>query len=224
MPVLNTHFQPIDLEHWDRRQYFFYFTTMLPTGYSLTIEVDITKTYQTIKEQGKQFFPAYLYVASKLIAEQKEFRVASVDGQLGYYEVLHPSYAVFHKDDNSMSNLWTPYCESFSDFYHSYLQDQRHYADHHGILAKPEPPPQNSCMIGMLPWISFTHYSPIPYASTDYYFPVLQAGKYFERDGKKIMPLSIMVHHAVADGYHVALFLEKFQTAMSNPHLWMHES
>jgi chloramphenicol O-acetyltransferase type A len=36
-----------------------------------------------------------------------------------------------------------------------------------------------------------------------------------------MMPLSIMVYHSVADGYHVSLFLEKFQNAMSTPHLWM---
>jgi len=76
-------------------------------------------------------------------------------------------------------------------------------------------------MIGMLPWITFTHYSPIPFATIKNYFPVLQAGKFLDKEGKKMMPLSIMVYHAVADGYHVSLFLEKFQNAMSTPHLWM---
>lgn len=72
----------------------------------------------------------------------------------------------------------------------------------------------------MLPWIQFTNYSPIPYAPMNY-FPVLQAGKYYDKDGKKMMPLSITVHHAVANGYHVGLFLEKFQNAMKNPAQWM---
>jgi chloramphenicol O-acetyltransferase type A len=46
---------------------------------------------------------------------------------------------------------------------------------------------------------------------------VLQAGRFFDRDGKKMMPFSITVHYAVADGYHVGLFLEKFQAAMCHP-------
>lgn len=221
MRELNTHFQPIYFETWERKQYFYYFTNMLPTGYSITIEIDITKAYQKIKEQGKKFFPSYLFLASKLIAEQKEFRVASIDGQLGYCDVLHPSYAVFHKDDKSMSNLWTPYCDNFSDFYQNYIEDQKRYAGNHGMLAKPQMPPKNTFMIGMLPWINFTHYSPIPFATIENYFPVLQAGKFHDKEGKKMMPLSIMVHHAVADGYQVSLFLEKFQTSMSTPHLWM---
>ncbi|WP_228105315.1 CatA-like O-acetyltransferase [Terrisporobacter mayombei] len=31
------------------------------------------------------------------------------------------------------------------------------------------------------------------------------------------MPLSITVHHAIADGYHVGLFLEKFQEYFNFP-------
>jgi chloramphenicol O-acetyltransferase len=82
MEELNSNFLPMDFENWDRKLYFYYFTKMLPTGYSITLEIDITRAYQKIKEQGKKFFPAYLFLASKLIAEQKEFRVASVEGQL----------------------------------------------------------------------------------------------------------------------------------------------
>ena len=36
-------------------------------------------------------------------------------------------------------------------------------------------------------------------------------GKYFERDGKRLLPFNIQVHHAVCDGYHVGLFVDKLQ-------------
>ncbi|WP_242966899.1 CatA-like O-acetyltransferase [Desulfosporosinus sp. FKA] len=35
------------------------------------------------------------------------------------------------------------------------------------------------------------------------------------------MPLSITVHHAVADGYHVGFFLKKFQENMNYPEEWI---
>lgn len=218
---LNTAFHPINYDSWDRKQYFYYFTKMLPTGYSISIEVDITNTYNLMKKQRKKFFPSYLYVASKLIAEQKEFRISSINGQLGYYEVLHPSYACFHKDDKSISNMWTEYVPDFAMFYNNYLDDQMQYADNHGIVAKPEMPPLNNCMIDMLPWIDFKSYTPIPFADSNSYFPVIQAGKFFENEGKKMMPLSITVHHAVADGYHVSEFLEKFKMHMAYPENWI---
>ncbi|AWW27519.1 MULTISPECIES: CatA-like O-acetyltransferase [unclassified Acetobacterium] len=67
---MNTQLHPIDFENWDRRQYFYYFTEMLPTGFNLNIEIDITKAHQKIKAAGKKFFPAYLYLTAKLITEQ----------------------------------------------------------------------------------------------------------------------------------------------------------
>lgn len=218
---INTEFYPLDFDNWDRKRYFYYFTKMLPTGYSLSVEVDITKTYDLLKKTRKKFFPTYLYLASRLITEQQEFRIAQIDSQLGYYDVLHPSYACFHEDDKTISNMWTEYHADYEQFYYNYLNDQKQYANNHGILAKPDMPPANNFMIGMLPWTQFTSYAPIPYKNADYYFPVLQAGKFFERDDKKMMPLSISVHHAVADGYHVGLFLEKFQKGMSHPEEWI---
>ncbi|UYO62600.1 chloramphenicol acetyltransferase [Acetobacterium wieringae] len=218
---MNTQLHLIDFETWDRRPYFYYFTEMLPTGFSMSVEIDMTEAYHLIKKAGKKFFPAYLYLTAKLITEQPEFRVAKTADQLGYYEVLHPSYACFHEDDKTMSNMWTEYDPDFEVFYHNYMEDQKRYSGNHGILAKPELPPPNSFMVGMVPWTQFTSYSPVPYAKADYYFPILQAGRFFQKEGRKMMPFSITVHHAVADGYHVGLFLEKFQDAMNHPEQWI---
>ena len=218
--VMNHEFHPIDRDTWDRTPYFYYFTKMLPTGYSLTVEVDITNTYNEVKKAGKKFFPAYLYMTSWLIAKQQEFRIAERNGQLGHYEVLHPSYACFHEDDKTMSCMWTEYATDFETFYNNYMEDQKQYAGNHGILAKTGIP-ENSYMVGMLPWTQFTSYSPVPYGGGNYYFPVLQAGKFFTKADKKMMPFSISVHHAVADGYHVGLFLQRFQEGMLHPEVWM---
>lgn len=218
---INSNFSLIDFNNWDRRQYFYYFTKIIPTGYSISVDIDITNTYNLVKRINKKFFPTYLYLASRLISEQQEFRISQIDDQLGYYEVLHPSYACFHEDDKTMSNIWTEYDPDYEQFYENYLNDQKQYASNHGILAKPDMPPKNSYMIGMLTWIQFTSYSPTPYANTDYYFPIIQAGKFFERNNRKRMPISISIHHAVADGYHVGLFLEKFQEGMNYPEKWI---
>lgn len=219
--VMDTKFHLIDYNNWERRQYFYYFTKMLPTGYSISVDIDITNTYNIVKSTGRKFFPTYLYLASKLIAKQQEFRIAKSDEQLGYYDVLHPSYACFHEDDKTISSMWTQYDEDYDKFYMNYQKDQEQFANNHGVLAKPDMPPANNYMIGMLPWTQFTSYTPTPYTNSEYYFPVLEAGKFFEKENRKMMPFSISIHHAVADGYHVGLFLERFQYGMEHPKEWM---
>lgn len=53
--------------------------------------------------------------------------------------------------------------------------------------------------------------------------PIFTLGKYFERDGKRFLPLSIQVHHAVCDGYHIGLFVEKLQNKIAefDLNLWI---
>ena len=46
--------------------------------------------------------------------------------------------------------------------------------------------------------------------------PIFTMGKYFERDGRRMLPLSIQVHHAVCDGYHVGVFVDKLQDKINS--------
>ena len=41
-------FTPIDFNTWPRREMFYYFSKMAPTGYSLTVSMDVTK----LRKQG----------------------------------------------------------------------------------------------------------------------------------------------------------------------------
>ena len=221
MQELNTTFHPINFETWERRQYFYYFTKMLPTGYSLTVEIDITETRKAAKERGIPFMAAYLYVVSRQLSAQPEMRISTLDNQLGTFDVLHPSYAVFHDNDKTISNMWTEYSPSFISFLAQYLNDRTLYTENHGPSAKPIAPPPNLCMVGMLPWVSFTHYSPVPYQQSDCYFPVIEAGKFFEQNGRTLMPLSVMAQHAVADGYHTSILFNGIQAAFLSPQEWI---
>ena len=45
-------FSPLDLRTWKRGQMFYYFAKMAPTGYSLTVDVDITRMLAVCREAG----------------------------------------------------------------------------------------------------------------------------------------------------------------------------
>ena len=56
-----------------------------------------------LKKAELKFFPAYLWLVTKVLNEQQEFRIADQDGQIGYYDSLTPLYATFHVDDKTFS-------------------------------------------------------------------------------------------------------------------------
>lgn len=210
-------FTPIDLQTWSRGSVFYYFSHMAPTGYSITVDMDVTKMRADLKKAGLKFFPAYLWLVTKVLNEQQEFRIADQDGQIGYYDSLTPLYATFHEDDKTFSLMWTEYDDDFGTFYQSYLDNKAKYGDHHGILAQyGQIPPANAYTVSCIPWVSFQHFAVHTYESKAYYFPSVEAGKFCEKNGSIMMPLSVTCHHAATDGYHVNRFLETLQSEMKS--------
>lgn len=210
-------FTELNLREWERAEVFYYFSKMAPTGYSLTVNVDITYMKAVLNRAGLKFFPAYLWLVTTCLNMQKEFEIAEKGGKLGFYNYLTPLYPVFHDETKTFSLMWTKYSKSFKEFYASYLENARLYGNNHGILAQRGlVPPENAYTVSCLPWVSFEHFSVHSYENKPYYFPSVEAGKFFKSGEKLLMPLSITCHHAAADGRHVKRFLENFGRLATN--------
>ena len=52
-------FTPVDLDSWERRSHYEYYTKLLKCGYSVTVSLDITKLYRQVKEKGLRFYPVF---------------------------------------------------------------------------------------------------------------------------------------------------------------------
>lgn len=90
----------------------------------------------------------------------------------------------------------------------------------HGLLAKPNPPP-NCYVVSCIPWISFSSFAVHNYGEFNYYLPSVEAGKYYKKHDKTLLPLSITIHHASADGYHIHMFLKNLEQLCSRPEQWL---
>ncbi len=208
---MDLNFTPIDMAVWPRRELFYYFSKMAPTGYSITVEADVTGLRKALKARGLKFFPAYLWMTTKCLNRQPEFRLALRDGVLGVYETLTPLYAAFHPDDETFSLMWTEYDEDFFTFHRAYCENQARYGEKHGILSRPVPPPENAYTVSCIPWVSFRHFAVHSYEDKPYYFPSVEAGKLELRGGRELLPLSLTCHHAATDGIHVYRFLQQLE-------------
>lgn len=206
-------FTPIDMNNWARAGMFHYFANMAPTGYSVTVEIDVTHLRRTLKENDLKFFPTYLWLCTRNLNKQIEFKTAYKDNQLGYFDTLTPLYPCFHDDTKTVSLMWTEYSDSFAEFYERYIKNHTEYGSNHGALAQPNVvPPENSYTVSCIPWLPFTHFAVHSFENKPYFFPSLEAGKITEKGGRLIMPLSLTCHHAATDGYHVSEFVKALQT------------
>ena len=209
-------FTSIDLATWSRQQYFYYFTKMAPMSFTISAKIDITNTYDDLHAQGLGFFPGYLYLTSKVLTMMPEFRIGrNVEGQLGYFDQLNPSYTVMH-EDHTITSCWSEYTPDFKMFVQCVQTDSLAALQVNGPVGKPDQP-ANSFEAGMLPWVHFDSYTPIPVNGLPSFAPVLQAGQWQVVDGRRLMPLSITANHAVADGYHVSELFSRLQHNFAEP-------
>ncbi|MBO5666392.1 MAG: chloramphenicol acetyltransferase CAT, partial [Firmicutes bacterium] len=105
-------FHLIDMETWPRRDHYEYYKNLVKTSYNLTAYVDISKLLFHCNETKQRFYPTFVYAVTKSVNQVKELRMAlDKDGNLGWYDCLNPSYTIFHKDDETFSDVWSPWEE-----------------------------------------------------------------------------------------------------------------
>ena len=209
-------FTPIDLSTWPRREHFHYYRNQLPCGYSVTVQLDVTRFRAMLERKGLKFYPSFIWCVSHTILSHPAFRMGvDSEGQPGTYDRMHPNYTVFHEDDHTFSDLWTEHNESFPVFYQAFLSDVATYGTRHGMKARAGQPANFYC-ISCVPWLSFTGYASTVPGGQPNLFPVITYGKAAEHQGTWTMPFAVNISHAAADGWHTAQFLNDLQALLDS--------
>lgn len=197
-------FSPIDLATWDRSPYYRHYTQEVPCTYTVNVRMDISAL------RGERLYPAMLWLLTSTINEMPQFRTALEDEQVGVYDQMHPSYTVFNPERETFSVLWTEFQPQYQAFLQAYLQDIAQYTGAKEMCPKAGRP-GNTFDVSMIPWLPFTGFELHLPQGNDYLLPIFTLGKYTEEGDRRWLPVSIRVHHAVCDGYHVSKFVERLQ-------------
>lgn len=203
----------IDMENWERKSHYEYYSKALPCGYSLTAMIDVTKLLQHAEKRGQRFYPVFLYCISATVNGTREFRMGmDAEGRPGYWDMVHPVHTIFHEDDKTFSDIWSYYDPDFYIFSETLAADSEKYKDKKGIKTKQAQPPNFFC-ISCTPWLHYSGYATYASESRPNLFPIITFGKYTEEQGRKRLPLTVTISHAAADGYHASKFFSDLQKA-----------
>ncbi len=218
---LKMNFTKIDLETWGRKENYNWFTKKNRRTISMTLNVDATNIIKKIKRFKLRHYPTFVYMISKVLNSNDEFKTSYDEyGNLGIYDVIHPRYPIFHENDKRLSILWTEYSDNFEIFYDRFTNDINIYGENRSMAARGQFPP-NCFDVSSLPWSSFTSFDCSPVGDAVWLVPFVMVGKFFEFGEKLLLPVSISVHHATCDGYHVSMFFKKLEELCDKPDKWM---
>ena len=200
-------FTPIDINNWNRKEYFEHYHKNIPCTYSITVKLDITK----IKSKNKNLYSTLLFCLTKIINRHQEFRTCfNSEGTLGFFDEMVPSYTVFNPETETFTSLWTRETKDYDTFYQAYKKDVATFGKNQGLIGKPNMP-ENVFNVSMIPWASFGAFNLNLQKGYDYLLPIFTFGKYYKDNDKYWLPLSIQVHHAVCDGFHTCRLINELQ-------------
>lgn len=156
-----------------------------------------------------------------IVNQYAEFRMdMNPCGELGYWDEVNPSYTIFNKDNETFSSIWTNYDRIFSRFYDNCIKDINKYSQSTSLQPKPNEP-SNSFTISSLPWLNFSGFNINVFNEGRYLLPNFTLGRFIETEDSVLMPLTIQVHHAVCDGFHVGKFVQSLQDLSINHKQWL---
>ena len=204
--------EELDIDQWNRKDHFNFFSRFEEPFFGVTVHVDCTNAYRYAKENGISFFLVYLFHSLHAANAIEPFRYRIEDGKVFIHDEVHAS-PVINRPDGTIGFAYINYSKDFQ----TYLSDAKIEIDNvrqsKGLI--PAIAGENVIHYSSLPWLSFTSVSHARAFSFKDSIPKITFGK-MTKDGDGMrMPVSIHVHHALMDGYHVGQYVETFQALMN---------
>lgn len=204
----------IDIEHWNRKEHFDFFSSMDSPYFGFTTEVDCTKAYDTAKESGYSFFALYLHRSMVAVNTVAEFKLRIIDGQVALFDKIHAGTTIGRKD-GTFGFAFIPFSEDFATF-NSRLQIEIQAVENStGLRLKNGDIGKDLIRHTTIPWNSFSALVHPTNFKNNESVPKITFGKFSLRDGKRYLPVSVEAHHGLADGIHIARYLEEFQRQLN---------
>lgn len=199
-------YKVIDEKNWNRAMHCMVFRNSIEPAFCVTYEADITNFKKYIKRRGVSFTLAMVYAVCKCANEIEAFRYRFVDGQIVLFDridtaftYLNPETELFKVVNVPMMDDMIEYCELAAKT----AREQKEYFT--GPLGN------DVFQCSPMPWLSYSHISHTNSGNKDNATPLFDWGKYYEKDGKTVIPISVQAHHSFVDGIHIGQFADKLQ-------------
>ncbi len=198
-----------------RKKHFDFFNNMNHPHFNITANVDITNFLLFLKQHQLPVHPSIVYLISKVANDIPEFRWRIRKGKVFEHELIHPSFTVFTEVADVFSFCTVAYETDAQRFI------QRAFEMSEKMKTEPnfedEEGRDDFLFLSSIPWVSFTSFEHAMSHHPSDSVPRITWGKFFEQNGKMLMPLSVQVHHAVVDGRHVGGYFQMIEKAASEP-------
>ena len=203
-------YKVIDGSNWERAMHCAVFKNSIEPAFCVTFEVDVTNFLTKTRKQNLSFTLSMVYAVCKCANEIEAFRYRFLDGQVVLFDKINKAFTYLNKETELFKVVNVPMADTLEEYVKSAAKiaiEQKEYFT--GPLGN------DVFQCSPMPWISYTHISHTNSGKKDNATPLFDWGKYYEKDGRIVMPVSVQAHHSFVDGIHVGKFAEKLQNYLN---------
>ena len=200
----------IDETNWKRAFHCQVFRNSIEPSYCVTCELDITNFLKKVRKEDLSFTLSLIYIVSRCANDIEEFRYRFLDGKIVLYDKINTAFTYLNKETELFKVVnveMQDTLEQYNSVAARKAEDQKDYFT--GPLGN------DVFQFSPMPWVSYTHISHTNSGKKDNATPLFDWGKYFDRDGKKILPFSVQVHHSFVDGIHIGKLVDSLQNYLN---------
>lgn len=195
-------YRVIDKDRYYRKGVFRHFTEDAKCSMSMTARIDVTDLVRSSKERGKRFYLDFLYILTKVLNSREDYRMGYLwqTDELICYDTINPTQYVFHNDTETCTPVYSTYYEDYDMFYENAQKDleKAKMTGEYLLDAEAHPNWFDASYISWLSYDSFNIELPDGYL---YFAPIVNWGRYREEEGRLMMPVTVRLNHAIADGF-----------------------
>ncbi|NCD71893.1 chloramphenicol acetyltransferase [Mucilaginibacter agri] len=203
--------QKLDLDSWNRKEHFKFFNQFEEPYYGVNVTIDCTTAYKAAKQNGVSFFLYYLYQSLSAAQIIEPFKLRIEEDEVFIYDRVDAGSTIGRPDGTFGFGDFIYYA-TFNEFYPEALKVMERVSSSTTLDRSPA---KNVIRYSPLPWIDFTALSHARMFSFKDSCPKISFGKMTDNSGKRTMPVSIHVHHALVDGLHVGQYIDCYQQLLN---------
>jgi len=208
---MNEKYCIIDKKNWKRSIHCEVFRNSALPQYCVTVELDVSNFCRKVKEKSWSFSFAFIYAVTKCANEIEEFRYRFIEGNVVLYKRINTAFTYMDEEAELFKVVNVEMQDYIDDYIKIALETAKNQSEYFtGPLGN------DVYQFSAMPWVTYTHISHTFNGNKENATPLFDWGKYYNKDGKIVMPFSIQVHHSFVDGVHIGKLVEKLQRYLND--------
>jgi chloramphenicol O-acetyltransferase type A len=206
----------LDIASWPRREVFEFFRNFDKPYFNICTALDVSALRDLLSQRpNRNISLAYHYFALRVANEIEPFRYRLREGRVVVHDVIHGGTTVLLENE-TFTLAYFDYQDNFDRFIAEARQSvELVRAGDQGF--RPRNDDDARIHFTTLPWVSFTSFSHARNWQREDSIPKIAFGKFTSQADRTMLPISVEVHHALVDGFHVGKYLNRLGEAFADP-------